>query len=703
MKTVKVLNNRLNFQMRFSIRDKILGVLGLLLVSAVCFYTILASFIFSEQKTALLYDLNHSIAVNTAAQLRASLSQVGSQLRVFAISQILSSRSEFRLSADFLKETPITGARLFRKVNGTFVEEKLGDAPGFTAGLEALAPVLVEAEFRELAFDKLDLPGGGNHFFLAEKIQVQSEGGAVTHFAVAEVRAESILRPLQAANLFRSHLTKGNGKSLVTLDKSALRPGENLTDHPLLAKAKAQTLGASGVSSFEQEHEKWYGAYAPVEVGDLYFLTQASRKEVTSAIWTLVERSVLFGLIVITLTFIASILFSKRLTKNLNILTLGAKRIEQGDLDSQIAITSRDEIQDLAASFNAMMVSLKASREEIERYNRELEDRVAQRTVQLQEANASIKAVQEKLLKTTQLAAVGEVAGRTAHELLNPLTAILSRLERSRGVIHPSGGTAGAALPLQLAEILGAWETDYRSGGMSGLSVALQVPSSIKPEITLFEEDLDNLKKLAAYWRQQMEVLGADLGFVQEQSHRIHRIVDGMRELVRSSVKAEVPCEEAVKEALSTMSDFLFKNKVALESSLSAKKDAAQLNRDELIQILTNLIRNSFQAIQMHPDSERRDSGKITVRTQSLNHQFLVDVTDNGIGIPEDRKQQIFEQGFTTKAPSEGTGLGLAICRRYAHAFGGEVELLFSEPEGRGTCFRVTVPLKDGAAVKMAS
>jgi signal transduction histidine kinase len=687
--------------MRFSIRDKILGVLGLLLVTAVCFYTILASFIFSEQKTALLYDLNHSIAVNTAAQLRASLSQVGNQLRVFAISQILSSRSELRLPTDFLKDTPILGARLFRRSEGSLTEEKLGDTPGFAAA--SVEGLLAEAEANGLAFDRLESPESGARFFIAQKVSVQTGREAVTHLAVAELSADSILRPLQAANLFRSYLVKGDGRALVALDRSAVTKSEGLESHPLLARAKAQGAGSSGVSSFKQDKEEWYGAYAPVEVGNLYFLTQASRKEVTSAILTLVERSVLFGLIVITLTFIASVLFSKRLTRNLQILTQSARRIEKGDLDSQIAISSRDEIQELASSFNAMMVSLKASREEIERYNRELEDRVAQRTEQLQEANASIKAVQEKLLKTTQLAAVGEVAGRTAHELLNPLTAIMSRLERSRGVIQASGGAAAATLPLQLTEILSAWENDYRAGGMTGLTSSLQVASSVKPDITLFEEDLDNLKKLAGYWKQQVEVLNADLGFVQDQSQRIHRIVDGMRELVRSSVKAEVRCQEALKEACLTMADFLSKNRVKLESELNAEKDAAYLNRDEFIQIVTNLMRNAFQAIQMHAEPEKRAEGRITVKAQSLNHQFLVDIVDNGIGVPEDKRHKLFEQGFTTKAPSEGTGLGLAICRRYAHAFGGEVELLYSEPGGRGTCFRITVPLKDGPAVKMAS
>jgi signal transduction histidine kinase len=136
-----------------------------------------------------------------------------------------------------------------------------------------------------------------------------------------------------------------------------------------------------------------------------------------------------------------------------------------------------------------------------------------------------------------------------------------------------------------------------------------------------------------------------------------------------------------------------------LERQFTATGDLAVLNRDELIQITTNLLRNSLQAIE-----SRGVAGKIAVRTESHGILMTVDIVDNGIGIPEEKRRFLFEQGFTTKGPQEGTGLGLAICRRYAHAFGGEVELLYSEPEGRGTCFRITIPLKDsGSDAKIAS
>lgn len=695
-----------NQNMRLSLRYKILGVLGFLLIAAVAFYTALASLIFRDEKVALLYDINHSIAVNTASQLRSSLMQTSDQLKLFVLSEVLSERGEFRLPTNFLQSGRVTGARLFKKAPKDLVNENLyveiktsGKVPAMTLERTQLVPLLKEADAEGFAFWSNTDGKSAPRFFLVSKIEINHAQDTDLYFPVAELEGKPFFQTMQDANIFRAYLAKQNGDVLLSCNRNTLTASPPITDHPLLKETTQAREGhRTGAASFDYQGESWLGAYAPLGIGNLVFISQASRKEVTLAIRTLLERSALFGLIVLTVTFIASVLFSKKLTRNLRLLTEGAKQIGAGDLKSKIEIRSGDEVHELANSFNAMVEALRTSREAIEKYNRELEDKVAERTAQLHETNAQIKDVQEKLLKTTQLAAVGEVAGRTAHEVLNPLTAIISRLERSRGVV---GGES--ALPTQFTEIIGAWETDYNKGGMPTLSESLQAPSSIHPELSLFEEDLDNLKKLAHFWQHQTEVVGNDLSFVQDQAQRIHRIIDGMRELVRSSVKTDVDCQEALREAVATMSDFISKQGIKITDELNATQWTANLNRDELIQIVTNLIRNAFQAILGQGDPSVWKKGVINVRAASTNHLLFVEVVDNGPGIPEEKRGLLFEQGFTTKSPSEGTGLGLSICRRYARAFGGEVELLYCEPGGRGTCFRLTIPLKDEPSLAIAS
>ncbi len=226
---------------------------------------------------------------------------------------------------------------------------------------------------------------------------------------------------------------------------------------------------------------------------------------------------------------------------------------------------------------------------------------------------------------------------------------------------------------------------------MEKLLAAWQVPSQVKTGATLFEEDLENLKTLARTWGEQQVQIGGDVEFVQNQGWRIQRIVDGMRKLVRSSTHREqVSCHEVFKEeAISTLSDLLEKGGIQLEQKFLAEQDQVLANRDELIQITLNLLRNAYQSVAA---TRARGEGEIAVETSNADGWLYLDIKDNGVGISEQNQGKVFGQGFTTKAPSEGTGLGLAICRRYARAMGGDVDLLSSKP-GEATIFRIKLPV----------
>ncbi|MBY0370608.1 HAMP domain-containing protein [bacterium] len=666
--------------MRLSIRYKILGVTGMLLAAAVVAYTLLASSIFIEEKTALLYDLNHSIAVNSSAQISASLGRLGEQTKLYAVARLAGSQSALKLSPPGQAGDTLRSWGLFVQKGGAFEAYSLpANYPALPeTGLE-LQGHLAQAAQNGQAFWRSEKKG--NPFLLATRLDLTSSD---KYISVAEIDSKPLFDILLNATVFESYLVDSKGTVLAHFDRDEEQTTLKLVNHPLLGPNRSPSH-LSGVQSYEFEGKRWYGAFAPIGAADLFFISQAGEKEVDSALLTLLQRSSLFGLIVLTVTFIASILFSKSLTKNLQRLAAGVASIGAGNLQAQIRIHSGDEVEALAGSFNEMVTALRSSREEIENYNRELEGKVADRTRELVETNALIKSVQEKLLEATKFATVGEVAGRTAHELLNPLTAILARLDHSATAVAAAGPSAPAI------EILNAWNADYARGGLPALNQALSAPSTALPGKTLLEEDLQNLKTLAQQWQEQSSMLKKDIHFVKEQAQRIHRIVDKMRERVRDSSKAPTPCRAAAEEAVATMSDFLSKQGTQIQLEWNADQDLAELNRDELIQILTNLIRNGYQAIP------KGSAGKITVRSGNHGHLLWIDVVDNGQGISAQDVPRLFDQGFTTKPASEGTGLGLSICRRYAHAFGGEVELLYSEAV-KGTCFRVTIPLKTGAA-----
>jgi signal transduction histidine kinase len=98
--------------------------------------------------------------------------------------------------------------------------------------------------------------------------------------------------------------------------------------------------------------------------------------------------------------------------------------------------------------------------------------------------------------------------------------------------------------------------------------------------------------------------------------------------------------------------------------------------------LFTNLIKNAVQSI---PEGEE---GRIEVRLIFKGHQFIVEVKDNGVGIPTEMREKIFEPNFTTKGT--GTGLGLAMCKNIVQLSGGEI--WFRTEEGKGTSFLVSLP-----------
>ena len=106
-------------------------------------------------------------------------------------------------------------------------------------------------------------------------------------------------------------------------------------------------------------------------------------------------------------------------------------------------------------------------------------------------------------------------------------------------------------------------------------------------------------------------------------------------------------------------------------------------DRNQLVRILNNLVKNAIQAIP----NERR--GKIDISLYERDQKAVVEVKDNGVGIPDHMKSKVFTPNFTTK--SSGTGLGLAISANIIEGFNGKI--YFDTIEGKGTRFYVEIPL----------
>jgi nitrogen fixation/metabolism regulation signal transduction histidine kinase len=110
----------------------------------------------------------------------------------------------------------------------------------------------------------------------------------------------------------------------------------------------------------------------------------------------------------------------------------------------------------------------------------------------------------------------------------------------------------------------------------------------------------------------------------------------------------------------------------------------ANLDKTQLIRIVTNLVKNAIQA------TDKEENPLIEVKVLSENNNLKIIVSDNGKGIAEDVKDLIFEPKFTTK--TSGMGLGLAMIKNIIEAYDGSIS--FTSKEGIGTIFTVILPKK---------
>jgi len=177
-----------------------------------------------------------------------------------------------------------------------------------------------------------------------------------------------------------------------------------------------------------------------------------------------------------------------------------------------------------------------------------------------------------------------------------------------------------------------------------------------------------------------------DLQLIAEQADRCKKIVAGLLHFARQNrvIRAEADVCEMVDRLLKV---FQIPANVSLRVTHDLNDPIARIDRDQLGQVLTNLVSNAIGAMP--------NGGKLTVHTTGDDESVSIAVTDTGCGIPEENRNKIFEPFFTTKHIGKGTGLGLAVSYGIVKMHRGDIQVESNaDPDTgpTGTTFTLVLP-----------
>ena len=194
-----------------------------------------------------------------------------------------------------------------------------------------------------------------------------------------------------------------------------------------------------------------------------------------------------------------------------------------------------------------------------------------------------------------------------------------------------------------------------------------------------------------------MDELKEIISDIRRDDQRAGEVIKRLRSLLKRAPfeTKRIDLNEVVGESVDLISGFVHARDVMVETVLTDEFLAVRGDRIQLQQVLLNLILNAMDAMSMLDKVRRR----ITVRTARDGNLAVVEIADNGLGVPPGKAAEIFEPFYTTK-PS-GMGMGLSIARTIVEAHDGQISA--ENQAGYGAVFCVRLPLAPPPASALAA
>ena len=406
-----------------------------------------------------------------------------------------------------------------------------------------------------------------------------------------------------------------------------LRPGERALGTRVSDEVRSRVLGQGEVwidRAFVVND--WYiSAYEPIlddvgkRVGMLY--TGYLEAPYRTSLWRALAVLVLMFLILMLLSSIVAIRGAKSIFKPLESMTKVVHATRSGQAQRIGQVDSRDEIGELAREFDVMLDLLEERSRQVRDWADQLEDKVAERTAELQRKNADLlrtirvlRETRQQLVVAEKLAALGELTAGVAHEINNPTQVMLGNLD--------------------------------------------VITAQLGPALRPVQNEID---------------------LVIEQIYRIQEIINNLLQYARPNEFAgymtEVDVNMLVSDTLKLVQHMRKEATFSIKLDLQASNHV-KINQQELQQVLVNLIVNAIHAIQDR-------NGKILIMSRDWDDRgVMICVKDDGVGMDEEQLGRIFNPFYSTKGQGEGSGLGLSVSYGLIRRYGGNISVKSTPGEG---------------------
>lgn len=378
--------------------------------------------------------------------------------------------------------------------------------------------------------------------------------------------------------------------------------------------------------------------------------------------------------IIIGISLLGVRFLSRHLMQPINELVGIVNKVADGDFTSRPKESQLVEIKKLHRAFTDMANSL-------ETYNRYLEERVSQRTLELNEKNLQLRETmrlldeeKKKQVQQAYNAGIVEHAISVLHNIGNAITPLAVRLQK----LHQNKVDSQFSSYLQqLCSLLEQHQSDLGDFFSSSRG----------------QQFLPFLKQLTQTSDQQKE---DELKSMDVMAHQLDHITEiialQQKYATQQSSTEEIQISQVIDDAMEMMKPAFDKRNIIVLEEVQPELPRIQNDPNKLVQIFMNLFKNSIESIDQclrAPVEGYQGTVKVGVGTVGVDHLHIY-VKDNGQGAEPKSLKRAFEFGYSTK--KRGSGFGLHDCANFIRFHKGTVELT-SEGIGKGATITFTLPI----------